>query len=366
MKGLIKYPKKKNVKKDSDLENKIELYMKRNKTLKIISAASLSLFIGTLGLTCFHKNKDTNLNNKRPVIEQRLEVYDNILLVDDYEDKDRLIEQIASGSGKVPILMYHKIGGPENRYTVSPKRFKSHLEKLYDNDFQLISLEDYVNKNFEGLKDNKKPVVITFDDADKGQFEYATYKGKLVYDEYGNQIMDPDCAVGIMLDFYKKHPNFGLEATFFIDFAGEKQGYNAPFLQEEFVKMKLNQLLALGLDIGGHTYSHKALGKCSLEEIKKELEKTRRAFNYYLGSRADNVVNSFAYPYGSIPKDKEKRALIDSYYSITTAAWGGTAEDPNSKSFSTKEVPRIEISTNLEAYVIDKKNIFQKKPRRGD
>ena len=168
MSESINYQKQKGKKKpESDLESKIELYKKRNKILKIVSAATLSLSIATLGLTYFHKNRDTNLNSNRPVIEQTLNIYDDILLVDDNKDKDRLIEQIITGSGKVPILMYHELGKPENRYTVSPERFNSHLKKLYDNDFQLISLEDYVNKNFEGLKDNKKPVVITFDDEDE-------------------------------------------------------------------------------------------------------------------------------------------------------------------------------------------------------
>nr|MCK4930019.1 hypothetical protein [Nanoarchaeota archaeon] len=106
------------------------------------------------------------------------------------------------------------------------------------------------------------------------------------------------------------------------------------------------------------------LGICSLGEIKKELDRSRAAFEHYLGER-DCLVKTFAYPYGSIPRDKEKRALINSYYPITLAAWGGFAKDPNSESFNTEEMPRIEISTNLNRDVLRKGNILQKK-RTGD
>ena len=50
------------------------------------------------------------------------------------------------------------------------------------------------------------PVVFTFDDATEGQFRYLEKDGK--------PVIDPDCAVGILEEFSRKHPDFGFEATF--------------------------------------------------------------------------------------------------------------------------------------------------------
>ena len=49
------------------------------------------------------------------------------------------------------------------------------------------------------------PVILTFDDALRGQFNY-TADGKI----------DPDCAVGILDDFHAQHPDWPLKGTFFV------------------------------------------------------------------------------------------------------------------------------------------------------
>jgi len=51
-------------------------------------------------------------------------------------------------------------------------------------------------------------VVLTFDDSSPGQFRYLA--------QNGSTSVDPDCAVGILEAFARRHPDFGLAATFFV------------------------------------------------------------------------------------------------------------------------------------------------------
>ena len=61
------------------------------------------------------------------------------------------------------------------------------------------------------------PIVFTFDDGTKGQFNLIKSGDEL--------IANPKSAVGIMEEFYIKHPDFGLNGTFYINgspfFTGE-------------------------------------------------------------------------------------------------------------------------------------------------
>lgn len=67
----------------------------------------------------------------------------------------------------VPVLMYHSIGeGSQNsRLIVSPESFEAQMRFLKKGNYQILTLDEYV----ELLKENKKParrsVVITFDDG---------------------------------------------------------------------------------------------------------------------------------------------------------------------------------------------------------
>ena len=65
-----------------------------------------------------------------------------------------------------------------------------------------ISLNDlYQTIDIEGVTPVVKPLT--------------RYPGVHILKRMGNS-KDPECAVGIMRTFYSKHPDFGLEATFFV------------------------------------------------------------------------------------------------------------------------------------------------------
>lgn len=74
---------------------------------------------------------------------------------------------------KVIVLTYHHIDEKENGITISPKRFKSHLQKLKSNDYNVISMEQFLHFMKKEAKVPQNAVVITFDDGYESFYTYA-------------------------------------------------------------------------------------------------------------------------------------------------------------------------------------------------
>ena len=103
--------------------------------------------------------------------------------------------------GRIPVFVYHHIDTKESRWGRSIVNFQSDLEWLYNNNYQLFSLEDFLDNHFD-LPYGKKPVIFTFDDGLISQVNYLP-----------DGSIDPNCAIGLMDAFYAKHPDFGRAAT---------------------------------------------------------------------------------------------------------------------------------------------------------
>ncbi|WIF94238.1 polysaccharide deacetylase family protein [Caminicella sporogenes] len=195
-------------------------------------------------------------------------------------------------AGQVMILMYHSLGEEKNNYIRSIENFKEDLKLLYEKGYRLVSLKDFINNNID-IEAGKTPVVLTFDDGNKTDFR--------IIKENGNKKVDPNCAVGILQDFNKEHPDFGLEATFFIN------GGSNTFGQKDLLEYKLKYILEKGMDIENHTYNHINLGKASVNDIQKTLAKNVEFIKKYL---PDYEMSILALPFGVRPKDKEKRKYL--------------------------------------------------------
>src|SRR5205823_1359564 len=124
------------------------------------------------------------------------------------------------------------------------------------------------------------PVVMTFDDSTKEQFAYGP-DGKI----------KPDTALGIMLAFQRKHPDFKLAGTFYPNrepFAGVKQG-----------PAMLRWLVAHGFELGDHTYDHVPLNTLGASAVQKELVRGAGVIEQAVpGYRIVTV----ALPLGALPK----------------------------------------------------------------
>ncbi len=184
--------------------------------------------------------------------------------------------------GAVMILEYHRIA-EEGRWSRTPDNFRADLEYLYEQGYRCISLKDLVTNNIR-VEAGYTPVVFTFDDSDPSQFRYIEENGQL--------IIDPKCAVGIMEQFSKEHPDFNMTATFYV--------LPTLFGQEEYAEKKLRYLAEHGYDIGNHTVNHVSLGEVDQARALEELAGNIRLVQKYLPGYEQA---SIALPNGSEPKD---------------------------------------------------------------
>ncbi len=155
--------------------------------------------------------------------------------------------------GVVPILEYHDISGSKSKGMVrTVSDFKKDLNRLYAEGYYPITMKEFLNNRIAAPL-GKSPVILTFDDARGSQFQYAA-----------NGSISPDCAVGILTDFAKAHPDFPAKAVFYVL---PLSGFTQPSERQK----KFADLVKMGFEIGNHTVKHKALSHMTDEEVKKEL-----------------------------------------------------------------------------------------------
>lgn len=242
--------------------------------------------------------------------------------------------------GQVMVLMYHEIGSKEADWVRTPENFRRDLQTLYDKGYRLISLNDLLDGRID-TEAGYTPVVLTFDDGDLGQF-----KVKIVDDK---PTPDPDSAVGILMDFYKQHPDFGNAATFYIY-------HPLPFREKEYIDYKLNFLAENGFEIGNHTDTHANLPKLDGNGIQKELALNVKHTQDYLPGYE---VNTLALPYGSVSQDNTQYLSEGSFEGVeyhnkaVLLVGSNPAKSPYDVEFNPLKVPRVRGSEmNVEGFGI--------------
>ncbi|MBR1580905.1 MAG: polysaccharide deacetylase family protein [Selenomonadaceae bacterium] len=187
-----------------------------------------------------------------------------------------------------PVLMYHDVKMfALNKFDVTIKDFVAQLKWLQKNNYQTLSMDEFVEILESGKKFPRNAILITFDDG---------------YQEAG------------MLAARELRDR-GMKATFFVNpnLIGNKKletkGY--PYLTAEEVKA----LAATGLfSIESHTMSHPHLDKLSAEDLKRELEQSKAAIEELTG----HTVKALAYPFGDYDQ-KVIDATIAAGYSTAFA-----------------------------------------------
>jgi peptidoglycan/xylan/chitin deacetylase (PgdA/CDA1 family) len=198
----------------------------------------------------------------------------------------------ANELGQIMVLMYHHIGEPEAEWYRTPDNFRRDLEILYEKGFRPIRLIDYARGHIN-VPAGTTPVVLTFDDGNNNNFN-------MIQDPSGEWMIDPDSAVGILMNFHDEYPEFRPHVTFFIN-------GGTPFGQADWVEFKLNYLVEHGMDIGNHTETHLHLGDVSAERLQQELARIQLLVNRYV---PEYTVNTFSLPFGSRPRDEAVAPLV--------------------------------------------------------
>lgn len=77
----------------------------------------------------------------------------------------------------LPILLYHNITETDGAYDpdvhISKEKFKEHLNYLKENNYTTINFKDYYNYRTTGATLPEKPIIITFDDGYRSNYEIA-------------------------------------------------------------------------------------------------------------------------------------------------------------------------------------------------
>ncbi len=243
------------------------------------------------------------------------------------------LEVGANELGQVPILIYHRIGEPEGRWTRTPENFRKDLEDLHSRGYVLVSMTDFFNKNID-IPAGKSPAVITFDDSTPGHF-------RLLEDENGKLIPDPDCAVGILKSFGEKHPEFGHTATFYINanpFGGEEG-------QAQYWKKKLQLLDEWGFEIGNHTYHHAYLKDLDNQKVQEEIaslqDHIQEALPGYKPATMAIVQDGVPEPYKLLLEGKNGDTT---YKHDGVLLWAWRAENsPYHREFDPYRIQRIQV-----------------------
>ena len=264
-------------------------------------------------------------------------------------DKEKLASDGINELGKVPIMMYHGIrektknstgtvGGNVDKdgYNRTPEAFRKDLEFYYENGYEMIRLEDYIN-GVVTASYGKSPIILTFDDGNEDNIKVTGL------DENGNIIIDKNSAVGILEEFKKEHKDVNVTATFFVN--------GGIFNQSEYNDKILKWMVENGYDIGNHTQTHLDIKKSSSDRVQKEIAYVYDELEKVIPGKYVKII---ALPFGS-PYVKSH----DNFKYVLSTTY-------NDKTYETEAALRVGWEPEVSCYDKDFDKTFLKRCRAYD
>ena len=239
----------------------------------------------------------------------------------------RVSNRTANTNGVAFIAEYHhiRVGGGE--MFRSPSAFRRDLETFYELGFRPVLASEYL-ANKMSLPPGASPVVMTFDDSQPTQLKLKK-----------DGTVDPECAIGIWMDFAKAHPDFPVHGTFFV----------LPdnlWTTNKVDPRKAKLLLGLGSEMANHTIHHPKLKKLTDDKVKWELGTA----NDRLTGLGQTLPISMALPFGMMPKNKK---LLEGFdwqgkkiqFTGVFLSGAAPARSPSDPKLNKLRVPRILATT---------------------
>ena len=229
----------------------------------------------------------------------------------------------ANHQGVVLVGEWHHVERVKGPMFRTPKAFLADLERLDRLGFRPVTARAWLTGKMN-LPKGASPVVITFDDSHHDQFRLRD-----------DGSVDPKCAVGLWLGFAKTHPAFPVRATFFAV-------STMMWAQPKWVGRKLELLRGWGSEVANHTVNHPNLARVGDARVKAEIGGCTLALEK-LGVHGPFT---FAYPYGSLPRDRRlMRGFTYKRRKITLLgaflAGSKPSPMPGAKGFSRYAIPRV-------------------------
>jgi hypothetical protein len=258
--------------------------------------------------------------------------------------------RIPNELGRIPILEYHLIGDKEGRWERSREGLREDLESLYRRGYRPVTVAQILDRKLD-LPRGMSPVVIVFDDASPGQFSYIERNGALE--------IDPQSAVGILLDFSRRHRDWANAAVFCL-LSGGSQGRSffgdtgVAGQKSEWRFPKVRFLARTGFELCAHTLWHANLSTLSDSMVQEQIARGVLAIDSAVpGYNA----RTFALPLGVWPKNRAlaksgswraprgRRTIHYDFDAILRVA-GGPARSPYDPEFDPLFIPRVQVFGN--------------------
>ena len=224
----------------------------------------------------------------------------------------------ASDTRDIPVLMYHSIDDTKGPYSVTAEKFKSDMDGLLKAGYTPVSYDEVVSFVHGDGSLPKKPVLITFDDGYKNNYEvvYPIVKEK--------NIKTGIFTIGSFIEYG--------DNAFTLDMAKE---------------MEKSGLVG----IGSHTYDLHRFDKKKRIGVTRMKTESVRQWEYLLRNDLATVINltkktvgkapvAFAYPYGYFNAECEA-VIRDMGYLLTVTSEPGIGSVTKGDKESSYLLPRI-------------------------
>ena len=251
----------------------------------------------------------------------------------------------ANELGRIPLFEYHLIGEKNGVYERTHQGLRRDLETMYQRGYRPVSIAEMLDKRIE-LPAGQSPIILVFDDASPSQFRYIERNGQLE--------IDPNSAVGILIEFNKKHPDWRNRATFCMlpaaqagrSFFGDK-GIEGQKTEWRFKKVKF--LVDQGFELCNHTLYHARLDRAGAK-VEEFIARGDMAIDSVIPGYK---VRAFALPLGMWPQNRElakrgswrdpKGRTIGYSYDAVLEVAGGPARSPYDPQFNRHSIPRVQV-----------------------
>jgi peptidoglycan/xylan/chitin deacetylase (PgdA/CDA1 family) len=200
-----------------------------------------------------------------------------------------------------PVLAYHKV---ERRHELgvtrlSPRRFAKQIERLAKAGWKTLGLDDVIACAIGERTAAPNELAITFDDGYRGLREHA-------------------------FPVLEAH---GFRATCFVitEYAGKLNRWDVAYGGRRFAHLAWRDMRVWqgrGIAFASHTATHPRLTRCSSEQVRGELERSRRD----IGAALDVATTAVSYPFGAFGEREERLAREAGYVAGfgIARAWSGS------------------------------------------
>lgn len=208
----------------------------------------------------------------------------------------------------VPILMYHYVSDPPPgadaiRLDLSapPARFETHLAYLRQAGYETVTMRDLSLALAGQITLPEKPVVISFDDGYRDNYQYA----------------------------FPLLRQYGYTGIFFV-FTQVIDTYNVDYLTWEMVQ----EMHQAGMEFGSHSYRHSDLSERDVDFLVYEILGSKEAIEERIGE----PVRFLSYPAGWYDDLTIRVVESANFWGAVTTQWG------HQQSYQNRfEMPRLRI-----------------------